>query len=186
MRLSTGLKHALSEAASWLLASSIGLFTVFYFDEIKSALSSTLGLSIQAQVRTPQPERDPDGTTAALVEIRAGNHGHFVATAQLNGRPIEVLVDTGASFVALSYEDAQRAGVLVSPADFTQRVATANGTAKIAPVVLDSIGIGGIVMRNVQAAVSEPGLLGTSLLGMTFLGRLSHAELRNGVLTLRE
>jgi aspartyl protease family protein len=181
MRLSSGMKHALAELASWLLAAGLGMFAVLYIDEIKAAISADEGA---AAVRASAIRyEDPPPRQA---EIKAGSHGHFLATATLNGQPIEVLVDTGASFVALSYEDAQRAGVYVRPSDFTQRVATANGIAKIAPVVIDSIGIGDIILRDVHAAVSEPGRLGTTLLGMTFLGRLSRAELRNGVLILQE
>ena len=53
------------------------------------------------------------------------------------GRPIDVLVDSGASIVALSYDDARRAGVYVRDSDYTQRVSTANGLARVAPVMLD-------------------------------------------------
>ena len=80
------------------------------------------------------------------------------------------MVDTGATMVALSYEDAERAGVYVRPADFTMRVNTANGIARAAPVTLDEISLGDITVRNVRAAVSEPGRLQGSLLGMSFLG----------------
>ena len=72
------------------------------------------------------------------------------------------------------------------PADFTHRVSTANGQAKVAPVMVSSISIGDITVRNVRAAVSEPGKLNKTLLGMTFLGRLSRAEMRRGRLILEE
>jgi aspartyl protease family protein len=58
--------------------------------------------------------------------------------------------------------------------------------ARIAPVVLDRVAIGSILVRNVPAAVSEPGKLSTSLLGMTFLGRLQRVDMRGGVLVLQE
>ena len=67
------------------------------------------------------------------------------------------MVDTGASIVALTYEDAERAGVYVRDSDFTQRVRTANGMARVAPVTLDRVSIGDITVRNVPAAVSERG-----------------------------
>ncbi len=188
MRLSAGVRHVLTEAASWVLATSIGVGTVLFFDEIKTAVVLGLGLPSPAQMIAADRSSAQawDGTQTGTVEIRAGRHGHFLTTAQLNGRPIEVLVDTGASFVALTYQDAQKLGISVSPADFTQRVNTANGTARIAPIVLDSIGLGNIVLRNVSAAVSEPGRLGTTLLGMTFIGRLTRTEMRNGLLILQE
>jgi aspartyl protease family protein len=182
MRLSTGLRNVLRETAGWLLAAIAGMVAVLYLDDVKSAVSATAGVRA-VEARTPARAEKPP---PRHVEIRASGHGHFLTTVTVNGQPVEVLVDTGASFVALSYEDALRAGVYVRPADFTQRVATANGVAKIAPIVIDSISIGDILMHDVHAAVSEPGRLGTTLLGMTFLGRLSRAELRNGILILEE
>ena len=60
------------------------------------------------------------------------------------------------------------------------------GVARVAPVVLDRVSIGDITVRNVPAAVSEPGRLATSLLGMSFLGRLQRVEMRAGTLVLQE
>ena len=58
--------------------------------------------------------------------------------------------------------------------------------ARVAPVVLDRVSIGDITVRNVPAAVSEPGSLGTSLLGMSFLSRLQRVDMRGGTLVLQE
>jgi aspartyl protease family protein len=189
MAFSTAVKHALSEAVSWLLAVVIVVASIAYFDELKTALSSALGLPTSAEgpnLDTAVPARSTAVSPVGSVEIRAGRDGHFMTTAHLNGHAVDVLVDTGASMVALSYDDAERAGVFVRDSEFTHRVSTANGTAKIALVRLDSVSIGDITIRDVEAMVSEPGRLATSLLGMTFLGRLSRAEMRNGVLILQE
>jgi aspartyl protease family protein len=121
-----------------------------------------------------------------VVELKAGTHGHYYASAEINGRPIDVLVDSGASLVALTYDDARRAGLYVRDSDYTHRVSTANGPARVAPVTLDRVSIGDITVRNVPAAVSEPGKLATSLLGMSFLGRLQQIDIRGGVLVLKE
>jgi aspartyl protease family protein len=96
------------------------------------------------------------------------------------------MVDTGATMVALTYEDASRAGMYIRDRDYTQRVSTANGAARVAPVILDRVSVGTITVRNVPAAVSEPGMLATSLLGMSFLGRLQRVDMRSGVLVLSE
>ena len=96
------------------------------------------------------------------------------------------MVDTGASIVALTFEDAERAGLYIRDSDYTHRVNTANGLARIAPVTLDRVAIGEIMVRNVPAAVSEPGKLTTSLLGMSFLSRLQRVDMRRGVLVLHE
>ena len=189
MRLSSGVRHALSEAAKWLLVSAIAITTIVWFDELKAGVSDALGLQLTHQPARQAPietASEPTTSGAAEVELRAGAHGHFTTMATINGRSIPVLVDTGASMVALSHDDAERAGVFVRPSDFTGRVSTANGIARIAPVRLDSVSIGDITLYDVEAAVSEPGRLGTTLLGMTFIGRLSRAEMRGSVLILQE
>jgi len=187
MRLSSGVRLALSEAARWLLVAMMGIATVVWFDELKAGVSQALGLPpADPSVEVTNLESIADHGSPGTVELRAGAHGHFTATATINGRAIPVLVDTGASMVALSHEDAERAGVFVRPGDFTGQVRTANGIARVAPVRLDSIGIGDITLYDVEATVSEPGRLGTTLLGMTFIGRLSRAEMRGGVLILQE
>ena len=120
------------------------------------------------------------------VELRAGSFGHYRAQAEINGRPVDVLVDSGASVVVLSHEDAERVGLRLRAEDYWQRVSTANGATRVAPVMLDRISIGDISVRRVEAAVSEPGKLGQSLLGMTFLGRLQRVDMRGGLLILQE
>ena len=102
--------------------------------------------------------------------MTASSGGHFETAADINGNEIDVMVDTGATLVALTYEDAERAGLHLKSSDFTQGVRTANGTGKVAPVTLSSISIGDITVRNVKGAVAEPGKLHKTLLGMSFSG----------------
>lgn len=116
----------------------------------------------------------------------AGKYGHFEADAEINGRDIGVMVDTGASLVALTYDDAERAGIYVHPSDFTHRAQTANGIARVAPVTISRIRIGDITVRDVPAVVSERGASERTLLGMSFLGRLSRVEMRGSTLVLEE
>ena len=72
----------------------------------------------------------------------------FETEAEINGRDIDVMVDTGASLVALTYDDAERAGIFVKPSDFTHRAQTANGIARVAPVTISRIQIGDITVRE--------------------------------------
>jgi aspartyl protease family protein len=95
-----------------------------------------------------------------------------------------VLVDTGATVVALTYEDAQRAGINVSNSDFTGLSQTANGVARVAPVMIDQITIGNVTVRDVRAVVAERGRMTVTLLGMSFLGKLIRSEMRDGTLVL--
>ncbi len=183
------VQYAIREAGSWLAMAVCAVCCFVYFDELKTVAISALGWSMEAGVSgEPSLKTHTLGAAAnsGAVELRAGKHGHFQTPVSINGRSIEAMVDTGASLVALSYEDAERAGIFVRLSDFTHRSQTANGIAKFAPVVLARVSIGDITVRNVAAAVSEPGKLQTSLLGMSFLGKLSRTEMRPGVLVLHE
>ncbi|MEM9956838.1 MAG: TIGR02281 family clan AA aspartic protease [Pseudomonadota bacterium] len=115
---------------------------------------------------------------------RAGD-GHFVTMATVNGAPLRMMVDTGATDIALPYEEAERLGINVDALAFIQPVITANGSAMVAPVRLDEVRIGDIALRNVSASVSEPNALGSALLGMSFLGRLSEFSFRGDRLELK-
>jgi aspartyl protease family protein len=194
MALLSGTRQAVVMAAGWVVVAGSAAVSLLYFSEIKAAARDVLGISAPNAVATADRYRSDRGPPRRVqtishgrtVEIRAGSHGHYFAGVEINGRRIDVLIDSGASIVALTWDDAERAGVYVRDADFTQRVSTANGTARVAPVMLDRVSIGDITVRNVPAAVSEPGKLGTSLLGMSFLGRLQQIDIRSGVLVLRE
>lgn len=188
--MSPGARGLVGEAMGWVLGLGIAAMAFIYQDTLKGVVGDLLGLPGTEQLATAQTSGSTRGPAerpqSGTVELRAGAHGHFHATAEINGRPVEVMVDTGASIVAMSYEDAERAGIYVRDSDFTGRVSTANGVSRVAPVVLDRVSIGDITVRNVRAAIAEPGRLGTTLLGMSFLGRLQRADMRSGVLVLQE
>ena len=144
--------------------------------------------AVGTEHRTVPPiesRRRPQGFERT-VTLKAGHNGHFYTSAEVNGRPVDVIVDTGASLVSLSYDDARQAGIYLTDADYKYRSNTANGTARIAIVALDRVQIGDIEVRNVQAAVAEPGKLFATLLGMSFLAKLQRFEMRGGELLLVE
>jgi len=95
------------------------------------------------------------------------------------------MVDTGASDVVLSAGDALRIGITPAKREFTKVYNTANGTMRGAPVVLDSVAIGPIDVRYVDASVAESDLQ-ISLLGMSFLNRLSGYQVSGDGLTLKQ
>ena len=123
-----------------------------------------------------------DGSTV----LKADGRGHFITVAQINGEDVNVMVDTGASALALPYEDAERLGLRLKASDFTVPVNTANGRAKVAPVRVKEVRIGDVVVRDVAAAVSEPGALRMTLLGMTFLKRLKSFHFNGDGMTLNQ
>ncbi len=149
----------------------------------------TSGFSRDAEPEKKGEALDAQETNApqsGTVTLPAGDYGHFRADAEINGRDIDVMVDTGASLVALTYEDAERAGIFVNPSDFTHTAQTANGIARVAPITIPRISIGDITVRDVKAVVSERGASERTLLGMSFLGRLSRVEMHSGMLVLEE
>jgi len=148
---------------------------------IKTEGSGFAGLFAREQ---PKPARR--AANGMSVELASDNRGHYQASAEINGRDISALVDTGASMVVLTYEDAERAGIYLKPSDFTASSRTANGTARNAPITLDEVCVESLCVRDVRAAVAEPGRLHVSLLGMTYLGRLGRFEMRSGTLVLEE
>lgn len=111
--------------------------------------------------------------------------GHFRAAATVNGSAIDMLVDTGASLVLLTYADAIKAGVDMNALSFNVPILTANGRSHVATLTLNKIDIGGVSVEGVEAAVAEKGQLHASLLGMSFIGEIEEAVIRKDRLILK-
>jgi len=120
------------------------------------------------------------------VSLPADSRGHFRADARVDGRNIDFMVDTGASAIALTERDAASLGIRPYPSDYTVKVTTANGPARAARARINSIDIGGVVVRDVDALVMPDSELGQNLLGMTFLSRLKRFEYSGGKLVLEQ
>jgi aspartyl protease family protein len=126
-------------------------------------------------------ERHPEPAFNTLV-FPANPAGHVVVDAVVNGAPMRMLVDTGASFVTLTLADARAAGIARSELVFNHRASTANGPVRMATVTLREVRMGQLSLDDVPAAVLEN--LNVSLLGMSFLDRLQSYEMRDGKLTI--
>jgi aspartyl protease family protein len=126
----------------------------------------------------------PQGTGQA-VRIKRGWTGHFVANAKIKDKGVEMIVDTGASTVVLRHEDAKKLGINMRSLRYTVPVQTANGSSYAARVELDSITIGKVGLKGVEALIAKPGSLHQSLLGMSFLSRLRSYEFAGEYLELR-
>jgi aspartyl protease family protein len=191
MAMSSGVRQAVGLAVGWVLVAATAAAAVVNFAEVKDEVRRLVGFTPaptapEAEARWTPGAPQLKAAAGRAVELKVGAFGHYRAQAEINGRPIDVLIDSGASLVVLSHEDAERVGLRLRAEDYWQRVSTANGATRVAPVTLDRISIGDISVRHVEAAVSEPGKLGQSLLGMTFLGRLQRVDMRGGVLMLQE
>ncbi|MBX3523764.1 MAG: TIGR02281 family clan AA aspartic protease [Xanthobacteraceae bacterium] len=125
-----------------------------------------------------------DNNAGGYVRIRADYSGHYVSDVDFNGRRLRAIVDTGATLVALRYEDARSLG-LITPSDrFDIQVSTANGSTRAKRVRLRSIRVGSIEIHDVEAMVLDQGALAQNLLGMSFLRRLARFEFKKNVLEL--
>jgi aspartyl protease family protein len=188
MAISSGTRSLLGELVSWTAAAAILIAGLYHYDTLRTVMAEAIGQADAPQSASEQqPEVSPGPALANGREVLdAHADGHYYARAEINGRPLDVMVDTGATMVALTYEDAERAGLRLRPSDFTARVGTANGVAAVAPVTLDRVTIGRITVRNVQAAVTERGRMDKTLLGMSFLSRLERVDISSGRLLLVE
>ena len=157
----------------------------------KSSPLPSLGLALLMTLGAGLPDLRPSMAQSsnlrlyALTEIKGGQNGHFVIDASINSQKITVLVDTGASTVALSYEDAERVGLHPRTLNYDVPVATANGAAKAARAKLAKVEIDNVRVDDVDALVMPQGALEGTLLGMSFLSRLSSFKSENGTLTLK-
>jgi aspartyl protease family protein len=122
----------------------------------------------------------------ARVTLNADRRGHFETSMTVNGKAVKAMVDTGATLIALTYEDGRALG-LVRPGDrYELKLQTANGTAGAKRVTLNNVRIGGISLSNVDGIVAQEGALGVNLLGMSFLKKLRSFEMQNGRLVLEQ
>ncbi len=136
----------------------------------------------QPDLRGPAPAVASADDGAAQI-VKAAD-GHFWAEAKVDGRAVRFLIDTGATAVALSQTDAKRLGLDTKTLDYSYKVMTASGEARAASVKLASVSVAGAQVRDVDALVVEKGLE-TSLLGMSYLGRLSSFQATPRALVLR-
>ena len=119
------------------------------------------------------------------VEIGRNSAGDFAISAQINGARVAMVLDTGASAVVLTHDDAKAAGLPLEVLNYTVNIDTANGRTRAAPVTLDRLAIGGLTERSVEALVVQPGQLKMSLLGMSFLNRLQSFEVSGDRVVLK-
>lgn len=119
----------------------------------------------------------------AHIEIPVSHDGHYYLTAEANGVPVTFVVDTGATTIALSRQDAQKIGIDTGNLAYIGQARTANGTVATATVMIDSFRIGDIQDDRVPATVID-GEMDQSLLGMTYLSRFARVSMEDDRLVL--
>jgi aspartyl protease family protein len=118
--------------------------------------------------------------------ISKDQRGHYSTDGRIDGRRLDFMVDTGASVIALTESSAARIGIRPSRSDYNAPVSTANGVVKAARARLDSVDIGGLEVRDVDAMILPDGVLSENLLGLSYLSRLRRFEFAGGKLVLEQ
>jgi len=152
---------------------------------VASALATAWGMEhagLRGSAQAATPVSAP--ATGSSAQVLKAADGHYWAEADIDGRAVRVMVDTGASVVVLTRADAVRLGLKLTAADFTADVRTASGPVRAAPVELKAVAVAGARVTAVEALVVDEGLP-HSLLGMSYLGRLSSFSATPAGLTLR-
>ncbi|MCB1441380.1 MAG: TIGR02281 family clan AA aspartic protease [Methyloceanibacter sp.] len=180
-RYGGGAGAVVRDAVTWL-ALGLGLVTLYaYKNELAPIAARVVGELLPGTAMTV--EESAGGLTE--VKIRKRLNGHFTANVDVNGKSISMIVDTGASSIVLTPEDAKRVGIDIDGMTFGVPVLTANGRTMAARVWLGEVAIGPLDRTKVEALVAQPGALSQSLLGMSFLSRLRSYEFSGDYLTLR-
>ena len=115
--------------------------------------------------------------------LKSASDGHFYVTLSINNKPINFLIDTGATAMILSKKDGEKLGFNVDKLNFSQLAQTANGEILISPVVFDKVSLEFKNFSNVKAFISQTDME-KSLLGMRFLSRLKKLELGRNIMII--
>ena len=175
----------MSNALKFTVVASVAAVSALISDQAVVALSHHA-----PELRAARAEASLPMTTAASSQagpstaILKASDGHYWADGEVNGSPVRFLVDTGATAVALTPQDARRLGFNLSSLAYSYRVVTAGGQARAAAVKLASVTVAGARLDDVDALVIEKGL-DSSLLGMTYLGRLASFQATRQALILQ-
>lgn len=168
-----------------LIITAVCAGGVYYLnskDVPQAAAQSETAVEVVAEKPAVKTAPRPSASVVSIPKDRRS--GQYHTTGRVNSGYVEFLVDTGASSIALTLNDARKAGVNVNNLRFTVPVSTAGGTNYAAYVKLDSVALGGITLRDVDALVIKEGL-SISLLGMTWLGQLQEVKATPNALLLR-
>ena len=167
--------QALTGALLWVVVALVLVIAYSYRYEVNDVAGRLLAELIPGRAVTH----------GRMVEVARTNSGDFDILARVNGVRVPMVLDTGASSVVLTQQDAKAAGLPLEVLDYTVSIDTANGRTHAAQVTLDRLAVGGLEERSVEALIVQPGQLRTSLLGMSFLNRLQSWQVSGDRLVLK-
>ena len=173
----------MSNATSWALgcAGAAALTALAYTQWLapKIAVEPAGAAGVTPAARAPGPR------LPATIAVAADYRGHYLVHPTIENFRVRMMVDSGASLVALTAEDAKALGLTAGSNPRWMTLSTANGSVSGFRAVLKEIRLGEIVVRNVDAVVLPQGALSISLLGNSFLGKLTGYEVQTGRMVLR-
>ena len=170
--------------AVWVVIA--GIFITVYVHQTSStvpAAGPAPATDEQAAVTAAPPAAvEPDSSS---LRVFASSDGHYRVDGLVNGASVQFLIDTGASIVLLTPDDARRAGIDPDTLQYRRQITTPNGLVQGADIVIYQLAVGPIRLVNVAGAVVRTNT-SNSLLGISFLSRLSGYEVSDGAMTLHQ
>jgi aspartyl protease family protein len=171
------------------------LFTVFFFGAIMSCVANLPSggshrIALENAANDSRISRPDSSADESSDESYGGNgvkldrhwDGHFYADAEVNGQRIHFLVDTGATVIALSREDARRAGIATSIGMPGVVGEGASGAIHGEVATLDRVTLGSTTAHDMEAVVLDGG--SRSLLGQSFLSKFASVEIHGDTMVL--
>ncbi|MEL6861124.1 MAG: TIGR02281 family clan AA aspartic protease [Pseudomonadota bacterium] len=174
---------------TFLLAAGVAAIIGLYLDPKLESGDGTFGTPATESPQVASLAVETPGVAQSArrkATISSRPDGHYWTRALVNKKAsVEFMVDTGASVVALTYKDAQKMGLRPETLDYRWEIRTAGGTTLGASVMIDSIQINQVKVRNVEAMVLRTDLQ-QSLLGMSFLRELYSYEFRGNRMIIQQ
>lgn len=171
-----GWKKRLKEISGWIIITLVIFLGYSYRYEVND-----IKIRLIANIVPGYGQKNSDGS----INFYSNNNGHFAIRALVNNKAnINFMLDTGASTVSLTAQDARKLGIDMAKLNFNQQMSTANGVNFAARIYLQSIQIDSIILENIDATVMQQGL-DQSLLGMSFLSKLQEFTIKKNLLTLK-
>lgn len=148
------------------------------------AASDAAGGEVKNAAKLKTASSEPFGSDAPPeTRLTRRDNGHFYVDAEINGRVVRFVVDTGASIVALTEEDARRIGLPFDPGKFDVIGEGASGEVRGAPVMLSTVSVEGKKVHDVRGAIIQGG--SQSLLGQSYLSALTAVNMSRDTMVLR-
>lgn len=148
--------------------------------QVKPAAMATQASPAPGKAAQQPPARKGSG----IAYVRLDRRNQFTTAIEIDGKPFQGIIDTGANIVAIRYEDAQALGLFRNGERWNSVVSTANGTGRGMQVFLNNLAIGDLIVYDVEALVLSKGAVSTNLIGMSLLRRLSKFEVRPDMIVL--